>query len=146
MRPLAPRQVIREYIYVFAAVCPEIGRMSSLILPRADTEMMNLFLNQVSLEFQDSFVIMLLDQAGWHLSKNLLLPENIRCIPLPPHSPELNPVEHLWDELREKHFHNKAFDNLDAVEDTLCEGLAHLMACPDKLRTLTDFEYLHLTH
>lgn len=120
--------------------------MSSLILPRADTDMMNIFLKNLSQEFSDSFLIMIMDQAGWHFSKDILLPDNIRCIPLPPHSPELNPVEHIWEELREKNLHNIAFDSLDAVEDALCDGIRHLMDNKEKLRSMTNFDYLHVTH
>ena len=137
---------MREYVYVFAAVCPELGKMSSLILPRADTDMMNIFLKNLSQEFSDSFLIMIMDQAGWHFSKDIRLPDNIRCIPLPPHSPELNPVEHIWEELREKNLHNIAFDSLDAVEDTLCAGIRHLMDNQEKVRSMTGFDYLHVTH
>jgi hypothetical protein len=146
IRPVAPKQIVREYIYVFAAVCPELGKLSSLILPRADTEMMNLFLENMSKEFSDSFLIMIMDQAGWHFSKNIRLPDNIRCIPLPPHSPELNPVEHIWEELREKNLHNIAFNSLDNLENTLCRGILDLMDNPDAVRSMTDFDYLHVTH
>jgi len=146
VRPVSPRQIVREYIYVFSAVCPELGKMSSLILPRADTEMMNLFLENLSRDFSDSFLILIMDQAGWHFSQNISLPDNIRCIPLPPHSPELNPVEHIWEELREKYLHNIAFDSLDTLEDTLCSGIRHLMQNHDKVRSMTDFEYLRVTH
>ncbi len=119
--------------------------MSSMILPRSDTEMMNIFLQAVGKEFQESFVIMILDRAGWHFSKKLQIPENIRIMPLPAYSPELNPVEHLWEDLREKKFHNKACDSLDEVEDELCEGLQEVMRHPDKLRAMTYFDYLNVT-
>lgn len=120
--------------------------MSALILPRADTAMMNLFLAQVSADFQGHFAIMLVDQAGWHMAKALAVPDNLRLLPLPPRSPELNPVEHVWDDLREKHFHNLAFASLDAVEAALCKGLSQLMAEPAKVRSMTDFPYMRLTH
>lgn len=116
-----------------------------MILPRSDTEMMNIFLEGVSDEFNDSFVIMILDQAGWHFSKNLKVPDNIKIIPLPPHSPELNPVEHLWEELKEKNLHNKACNSLDEVEDELVVGLRELMANPEKLRSMTYYDYLQVT-
>ncbi len=96
-----------------------LGKISALILPYANTAMMNLFLEEVSHDFKEHFVIMLVDGAGWHRSHGLRgVPENIRLIQQPSHSPELNPVEHLWEELREKHFPNKAFKSLDAVEHT----------------------------
>jgi hypothetical protein len=122
-RPQAPRQVIRTYLYVFTAVCPALGRMTSLILPWANTEMMNIFLTQVSEDFSDYFILMLVDQAGWQVSQKIQLPENIRLINLPPRSPELNPVEHIWEELREKNFANRACRDLDEVEGNLCQGL-----------------------
>ena len=103
-RPQAPRQVIRTYLYVFTAVCPALGRMTSLILPWANTEMMDIFLKQVAEDFSDYFILMLVDQAGWHISQKLTVPENMRPIKLPPRSPELNPAEHIWEELREKIF------------------------------------------
>ena len=140
-RPQAPRQVIRTYLYVFTAVCPALGRMTSLILPWANTEMMNIFLRQVS----DYFILMLADQAGWHISQNLEVPENIRLIKLPPRSPELNPSEHIWEELREKNFANRAFRDLDEVEDHLCRGLNDLANDPEKLRSMTIFPYLNIT-
>jgi len=66
---------------------------------------------------------MVLDGAGWHTTDELAVPSNMRLLFLPPYSPELNPVEHLWDELREKHFHNRVFSSLDDVEQHLLEAL-----------------------
>jgi putative transposase len=144
-RPQAPRQVIRTYLYVFTAVCPTLGRMTSLILPWANTEMMNIFLRQVAEDFPDYFILMLADQAGWHISQNMEVPENIRLIKLPPRSPELNPAEHIWEELREKNFANKACRELDEVEGKLCRGLKDLAKNPEKLRSMTNFPYLNFT-
>ena len=94
-RPRSPRQVIRSYLYAYVAVCPGLGQMTALILPSANTEMMNIFLNQVSQDYPDYFILMLIDQAGWHRSNRLEVPENIHLIEQPAHSPELNPVEHI---------------------------------------------------
>ena len=122
-RPVSPKQVIRKFIYVYAAVCPSLGKMTTLILPFANSEMMTIFLDQVSKDFKEFFIIMLVDRAGWHMSKNLKIPENIRLIPQPSHSPEVNPVEHIGDELSEKNFHNNALSSLCEVENTLCKGI-----------------------
>src|SRR5882762_7177661 len=100
--------------------------MTSLILPSADTEMMNLFLEHVSSTYARYFVVMQVDQAGWHVTNELTIPENIRLIPQPAYSPELNPVEHVWEELREKYFHNRVFPALDPLIDVLCHGLNDL--------------------
>src|SRR5258708_31252812 len=117
IRPLTPRQIVREYIYVYAVIAPKDGKMTSLILPSADTSMMNLFLQHVSRTFSKYFLVIQVDQAGWHNSKDLIIPENIRFIPQPAYSPELNPVEHIWEEIREKPFSNLIFASLDAVID-----------------------------
>jgi hypothetical protein len=100
--------------------------MTALILPWANTEMMNIFLRPVAENFSDYFSLMRVDQAGWQPAQNLELPENISLIKLPPGSPELNPSEHIGEEIREKNFAHRAFRDLDEVEDTPCQGLYQL--------------------
>jgi len=141
VRPQAPRQVVREYTYVYAAVAPAQGKMTSLILPSADTEMMNLFLEPVSKTDEKYFVVMPVDQAGWHVTNELTIPENIRLIAQPASSPELNPVEHVWEELREKKLSNVALASLDEVIDKVCEGLNQLEDNPEHLRSMTYFPH-----
>jgi transposase len=86
---------------------------------------------------------MLLDGAGWHHARDLVLPDNLRLLFLPPYSPELNPVEHVWEYLRENHFGNDTFTSLDAVGNRLCQGLRALTAQPDLVRSLTCFDWLN---
>jgi len=93
--------------------------------------MMNVFLAQVSQEFIDYFVVMQVDGDSYHTGQDLVVPENIRLIVQPPRSPELNAVEHVWEEIREKHFYNHVFESLDAVLETLCKGLKELMDLPN---------------
>lgn len=145
VRPRIAKQIVRSFVYVYAAVCMALGKMTSLILPYANTEMMNLFLEEVSKDFKDCFVIMLVDGAGWHRSGRLQLPENIKLVYQPSHSPELNPVEHLWEELRENYLPNMAFRSLNAVEKALIHGLRELCNDPERLRSMTNFEYLAVT-
>ncbi len=142
VHPTAPRQVVREYLHAFSAVAPALGRMTSLVLPYANSDMMNIFLDQVAQDFKEFFVVMLVDKAGWHTSQNLTIPENIRFIEQPSHSPELNPAEHIWDAIREDDFHNEAFRSLDELQDRLCLALNKLHDNPDRLRSLTNFPYL----
>jgi hypothetical protein len=144
MRPSAPSQVVRESVQVFAAVAPESGAMVSLVLPTANTAMMNIFLNHVSQTFANSFIVMQVDQAGWHRSKTLHVPANIRLIQQPAYSPEVNPVEHIWEELREKYFHNRVFPSLDPLVERLCQGLNALAEDKERLRSLTGFSHLKI--
>jgi transposase len=136
--------MVREFVYVFAAVCAQLGRLTALILPRANAEMMNLFLEQLAQDFQGYFIILLVDQAGWHRAKGLQVPENIRLLPQPAHSPELNPAEHLWEELREKTLPNPSFPSLDLLIDQLCEGLKGLAADEQRVRSMVDFPYMRI--
>lgn len=85
-----------------------------------------------------------MDKASWHRSNALKVPENIRLIFQPAHSPELMPVEHIWEDIREKHFYNQAFPTLDQVEDVLCQGLVELCSDSDRLRSLTFFPHLRI--
>lgn len=141
VRPYTAHQVVREYTYVYAAVAPAEGKMLSLILPSADTEMMSLVLDHVSTTFANSFLVMQVDQAGWHGSKDLKIPAQMRLIAQPAYSPEVKPVEHVWEELREKHLANLALASLDEVIDTVCEGLNRLEANPERLRSMTYFPH-----
>lgn len=144
VRPQVPRQIVREYLYVYAAIAPETGEMTCLLLPYTNTEMMNIFLKQVSDDFSSYFIVMQVDQAGWHGSGDLVIPDNIRLIPQPAYSPELNPVEHLWDELREKYFVNGYSESLDELIQRLCDGLMELESDSKHIRSMTYFPHLRM--
>lgn len=142
IRPVVPAQLIREYVYAFAAVSPHDGTLESLILPDVNTEAMSLFLEEVAKRHSEEFIIMIMDQAGWHRSKKLKIPKNMRLEWLPPYSPQCNPVEHLWDELREKWFINRVFQSLDSLENTLVEALCDLENDKQKTLKLTCFDWI----
>ncbi len=142
IRPSAPAQVVRESMYVFAAFAPSLGRLVSLVLPTANTAAMNLFLEHLSQTLADYFIVMQVDQAGWHRSRELIIPSNIRLIQQPAYSPEVNPVEHLWEELREKYFHNRLYSSLDLLTDELCRGLNELTDDKERLSSMMSFPHL----
>ena len=135
-RPLVRAMMSRQYVYAFAAVSPSDGHMDSLVLPRVDTDCMQVFLDEVAQRHAEENIVMVRDGAGWHRSGGLRLPPNLRLLLLPPYSPELNPQEHVWDELREKFFHNRVFDSLDAVEDALVVALRTLEEQPGCLQSI----------
>lgn len=142
IRPEAPSQIVREYSYAFAAVSPHDGQLDTLILPDADTAMMNLFLEEVSRRHAAEFILMFLDKAGWHRAKGLRIPPNIRLDWLPPYSPQCNPAEHIWDEAREKHFYNKVFNSLDGVETELEKALLELEQNSPQVASLCGFDWI----
>jgi transposase len=124
IRPLVKTAIVQEFTYVYGACSPEDGTLDTLILPEINALMMSIFLAEVADRHQEDFIIMIMDRAGWHTAKALKIPENIHIASLPPYSPELNPVEHIWDDVREKEFPNRVFASIDALEDHLMHGLA----------------------
>lgn len=142
LRPVCPAMLTHEYTYAYAAVDVTSGEMDSLILPHVNTACMQVFLDEVAARHPDEHIVMVLDGAGWHAGHDLQVPANMRLLPLPPYAPELNPVEHVWDELREKHFHNLVFDSLDALEDHLEASLLALELNPQRLRPIVAWPWI----
>ena len=96
-RPCAPHDQRTASTYIFGAICPNDGKGAALVLPRCDTEAMTLHLAEIATEIAPGkHAVLLLDQAGWHLSRHLVVPATITLVPLPPKCPELNPVENVW--------------------------------------------------
>ena len=87
---------------------------------------MQIFLDEVATRHSEDRIVMITDGAGWHNTVSLAIPENMRLVKLPPYSPELNPVEHIWDDLREKSFHNRVFKSIDALEQHLSTSLLEM--------------------
>lgn len=141
-RPVVGARLERKYLYAFSAVSPHDGTMDSLVLPWVNAEAMSLFLAEVAQRHAHEFILMVMDQAGWHLASDLSVPENMRLLFLPPYSPELNPAEHLWDALREDCFANHVFANLNAVEHALTAGIRDLEANPKRTQSMTGFEWI----
>jgi len=113
--------VTQEYTYAYAAVSVTDGEMDSLVLPHVNGDCMQIFLDEVASRHPEDRIVMVLDGAGWH--QGVTPPTNLRLVKLPPYSPELNPVEHIWDEIREKYFLNRVFESLDALENHLVTAL-----------------------
>ena len=132
----------REFVYAYGAVSPCAGDFDWKICPQMNTQRMSEFLAQVSQRYAGDFVVMIVDGASSHRAKDLVVPENIRLLPLPAYSPELNPQEHLWDEIREKEFPNRVFDSLDGVKKQLCSGLVRLARDGIRLRSITAWPWI----
>jgi DDE superfamily endonuclease len=96
-RPSAPQDQRTKSSYIFGAICPITGKGAALVLPRCNTAAMSLHLAEIAIAVAPgAHAVLLMDQAGWHLSHQLVVPPNITIIPLPPKCPELNPVENIW--------------------------------------------------
>lgn len=141
VRPTVPKQIIREYFYISTAACPLDGENFSMILSDIDTDMMSIFLKEFSIFYKDYRVIMVMDQAAWHRSNYLKKFDNIRIIFQPPYSPELNPVEHIWEHSREKYLRNKQWDSLYLLEKELCDIFKNLSDDKETVKSLTGFKW-----
>jgi transposase len=142
VRPLAHAMVTQEYTYVYAAVSVADGALDTLILPQVNTDCMQVFIDEVSSRHPGDRIVMVLDGAGWHKAASLVVPDNMRLVSLPPYAPELNPVEHLWDELREKAFGNLVFDSLDALEDHLEGSLKQLERDRSRVHSIVSWPWI----
>ena len=125
-RPRVPCHHIREYRYAYGAVEPQAGRSFFLVLPYCNTVCMNIFLRELSMAFPDCYILLVVDGASWHKSKGLVIPQNIEIIPLPPYTPEMNPIEQIWAWLRLHGFRNEVFQTLEKVVDRLCDTICTL--------------------
>ena len=93
-------------------------------MSHCDTVCMNAFLAELSQSFSDDIILLVCDNAGWHKSKALVVPDNIVITHIPPYTPEMNPIEQIWAEFRKAGFVNKIFSTLNAVDrlcDVVCE-------------------------
>ena len=137
-RPRQPKDQRHTAAYLFAAVCPASERTAALVLPYVDTAAMNLHLAEISAQVAaDAHAVVILDQAGWHGAKALRVPDNISLLPLPPYSPELNPVENLWQFLKHNFLNARIFDTYDAIVAACCDAWNRLRAIPGQIRSIT---------
>lgn len=142
MRPICKAMITREYTYAYAAVNVETGALDTLMFPYANTECMQIFLDEVAARHSENRIVMVMDGAGWHRSQTLKPPNNMVLIKLPPYSPELNPVENLWDELREKSFGNVVFDSLKALEIHLEKSLKNFESQNEKIKSIVAWPWI----
>jgi DDE superfamily endonuclease len=146
-RPRAPRALGFKWTYVFGAVCPGRGAAAGLVLPVANVEAMALHLAEISAQVAPgAHAVVVLDGAGYHQAKALAgrVPTNLSLLPLPPYSPELNPMELVWQDLRRRDLANRVFDDLGRVIDACCQAWTKLVADTARLISLTDFAWARL--
>lgn len=125
-RPSVPCHHIREYRYVFGAVDPNSGDSFFIIMPKCNTDCTNVFLEELSKKYPDDIILLVCDGAAWHKSKKLKIPANIRITHIPPYTPEMNPIEQIWSEIRKLGFKNECFKTLKDVVDRLCDTICLL--------------------
>jgi transposase len=140
-RPTAVKQTRYEWVYLYAAVESSTGASVALQAPHVNTGTMNVFLEMLSGELGPrEHAVLIMDQAGWHKSRALRVPENISILYLPPYAPELNPVERLWAYLRQHHLSNRAYEGYQHLLDAGAQAWQRLT--PAILRSVCNCTYL----
>jgi transposase len=130
-RPVAPRDQRTASACIFGAICPQDGKGAALVLPRCNIPAMTLHLAEIAaVVAPGAHAVLLLDQAGWHLSDQVVVPANITLLPLPPKCPELNPVETIWQFLRDNWLSNRVFSSYSNIVDHCCHTWNKLVAQP----------------
>lgn len=142
IRPIVGSQIIREYTYIFWVVCPFDWTSDFLILPSMNSINMSIFLKEVSERHKNEDILIFMYWATCNKSKELWTPENIRIHIIISYSPELNPTENIWDEMREKFFKNIVFNSMTTVENQLSKACNHFENTPEKVKSITGFSWI----
>src|SRR3712207_6629717 len=138
-RPPGRRDRRFAWAYLFAAVEPGTGADVALVLPEGTTATMSLFLAEFAASLPpDVHAVLVLDGAGWHGARALTVPANVTLVPLPPYSPELNPVERVWLHLRERFLSLRVLADYRAIVDACCAAWNRLVADTGRLCSLCD--------
>ncbi|MGB8716498.1 MAG: IS630 family transposase [Rhodanobacteraceae bacterium] len=144
-RPRQPADQRYRNAYLFGAICPARGVGAALVLPYADTDAMQLHLDEISRQVsRRAHAVLLLDRAGWHTTGKLKVPRNITLIFLPSRAPELNPVENVWQYMRANWLSNRVFEDYEAILDAACEAWRKLIAEPCTISSIGLRQWAHV--
>lgn len=142
-RPTAPIDTRYGNTYLFGAFCPARDTGVALVLSKANTDMMQLHLNEISSQLpQNVHAAMLVDGAGWHDTPKLNVPENITLIKIPPYSPELNPAEKVWQYLKDNFLSHQIWQTVSDIVDATCDAWNRLIADTGRIASTAAFSAL----
>ena len=143
-RPRQPADQRYQNAYIFGAICPARGTGAALLMPYANTEAMQMHLIEISRQIAcKAHAVLLMDRAGWHTTGKLKVPKNITIILLPSRSPELNPVENIWQYIRQNWLSTRIFETYDAIIDAGCEAWNKLIAQPETITSIGMRDWAH---
>ena len=143
-RPSAPKDQRRASAWIFGAICPAEGKAAGIVMPKCNSEAMGMHLEEIAFHVAPgAHAVLLLDQAGWHGSTELVVPSNITLMPLPPRCPERNPVENLWQFMRDNWLSNRIFKSYDDVVDHCCYAWNTLVQQPRRLMSIGLRKWAH---
>ena len=143
-RPAAPQDQRTQSAYIFGAICPAEGKGAAIVMPRCVTEAMTGHLAEIARHVATgAHAVVLLDRAGWHQSRALVVPDNISLVPLPAHAPELNPVEDIRQFMRDNWLSNRIFRSYDDILDHCCAAWNRLVDQPWTIISIGRRQWTH---
>jgi transposase len=146
-RPRQPADQRYQSAYLFGAICPARGVGAALAMPFANTQAMQAHLDEIGRTVaRGAHAVLLLDRAGWHTTEKLTIPNNLTMILLPSRSPELNPVENIWQFLRANWLSNRVFETYDEIIAAACEAWNKLTALPETITSIGMRDWAHIGH
>lgn len=145
-RPRALADLRTKSAYLFGAICPKRGTGAAIVMPSANTGAMQHHLDEIARSLAPkAHAVVVLDQAGWHTTGKLRVPENLSLLPLPPKSPELNPVENVWQFLRQNKLSNRTFGDYEAIVTAACDAWNSLLADPARITSIGTRQWATIT-
>jgi hypothetical protein len=146
-RPRQPADQRYQNAYLFGAICPAKGKGAALLLPEANAQAMQTHLDEISRKVaSNAHAALLMDRAGWHTTTRLKVPSNITVILLPSRAPELNPMENVWQFMRQTWLSNRVFESYDEIIDIGCWAWNQLVAQPHLIRSVGLRKWAHIDH
>jgi transposase len=140
VKPVCPYQHKFENTYLYGAFSPINGNSFLLELPYCNTECFQLYIHELSKQNPTELKIVVLDNGAFHKSKKLIIPENIVLIFMPPYSPELNPAEKIWWQIKQE-FVCKSFENINDLSKYLCKMVRKCIN-HNTVKSICSFKYL----
>ena len=145
-RPRTLTDLRTKSAYLFGAICPNRGTGAAIVMPSANTQAMQYHLDEIARSLAPkAHAVVVLDQAGWHTTGKLRVPENLSLLPLPPKSPELNPVENIWQFLRQNKLSNHIFGDYEAILTAACDAWNSLLADPARITSIATRQWATIT-
>lgn len=143
-RPRMKRDQRHTSAYIFGAVCPARDVGAALVMPYVNIEAMNKHLAEIAKEIpENTHAVVIIDGAGWHLEGGeLIVPDNISLMRLPPYSPELNAQENIWQFLRQNFLAGRIFDTYEEIVDACCAAWKALTAETGRIKSIASRPWL----
>lgn len=145
-RPRAVCDTRYEWAYLFGAVCPNRAVGAALVMPHANTSALNAHLQEIARHVAPgAHAVLVLDGAGWHTSHALEIPDNLTCLVLPPYAPELNPVENIWQYLRQNQLATRLYESYETIVDACCKAWNDFIAKPERITSIATRDWAKMS-